>query len=213
MTALIFDLDNCLAPADEPGESLLQPVFDAVRSANQGRVDDATLAAAFRDCWRLPFDQVSERYGFPDDVRRAGWEAFCGIEVRAPMHGYGDLDLLPRLGRRRFLVTSGFRRLQESKVRALGIAAAFDQVVIDAIDEPEHPGKQGIFADLLARYRLAPSDVWAVGDNPDAELAAGRHLGLRGVQMVRPGVEPSPEADDRVGDLEELRRLLQSRAA
>lgn len=210
MIALIFDLDNCLAPADEPGRALMAPVFDAVRAANHGRLGEAELAAAFEDSWRLPFDDVARRYGFSDEMRRAGWRAVCGIEVTRPMHGYGDLDLLPRLGDRRFLVTSGFRRLQESKVRALGIGPLFEEVVVDAIDEPDHPGKEGAFADLLARRRLERPDVWVVGDNPDAELAAARRLGLRAVQMVRPGVVAAPEVEFRVGGLAELGRLLES---
>ena len=32
--AIIFDLDNCLSAADEPGKGLLEPVFDAIRRVN-----------------------------------------------------------------------------------------------------------------------------------------------------------------------------------
>jgi FMN phosphatase YigB (HAD superfamily) len=205
---IFFDLDNTLAPADEPGPSLLDPVFAAVRSANAGRLGEAELDAACRDCWRLPFDVVAGRYGFSDAMRRAGWEAFLALEVRTPMRGYGDLDLLPRLGGRRFLVTSGFRRLQQSKVRALGIEAAFDEVVVDAIDEPGHPGKEAIFADLVARHGLDRAAVWVVGDNPDAELAAARRLGLHAVQILRPGVAPAPGMAAQVPDLLGLAAVL-----
>lgn len=38
------------------------------------------------------------------------------LEVTTPMQGYGDLDVLKELPVQRFLVTSGFRRLQESKI-------------------------------------------------------------------------------------------------
>jgi hypothetical protein len=31
--ALIFDLDNCLAPANAVGEELFEPAFDAIRTA------------------------------------------------------------------------------------------------------------------------------------------------------------------------------------
>ena len=190
--AIIFDLDNCLAPSDEPGRGLLEPVFAAIRAANHGRLTVEQVEAAFRDCWRYGFDKVAAKHGFPEEMRDAGWRAFAGIEVGVPMRGYGDLELLPRLGDRRFLVTSGFRRLQESKVRALGIAHLFDEVVIDALDEPGRRGKEAVFADLLARYRLVPADVIVVGDDPESELAAASRLALRPVQMVRPGIEPVP---------------------
>jgi FMN phosphatase YigB (HAD superfamily) len=207
MRTVIFDLDNCLAPSDEPGRDLLDPVFGAVRAANRGRLSEHELSLAFEDCWRYGFDKVAERHGFSREMRDAGWEAFARVEVRVPMRGYGDLGVLPHLGDRRFLVTSGFRRLQESKVRALGIAAAFEEVVIDALDEPGRRGKERVFADLLDRHRLQPSLVLVVGDDPESELASARALGLRGVQIVRPGIEPAPDSL-RVRDLRELRELM-----
>jgi FMN phosphatase YigB (HAD superfamily) len=205
--AIIFDLDNCLAPSDEPGRDLLAPVFSAVRAANHGRLSEDKLEAAFRDCWRYGFDKVAEEHGFSDEMREAGWRPFAEIEVRVPMRGYGDLDVLPRLGHLRFLVTSGFRRLQESKVRALGIAPLFDEVVIDAIDELGRRGKEGVFTDLVARHRLRPSQVMVVGDDPESELTAARRLGLRPVQIVRPGVAPG-NGVTRVKNLAELHELL-----
>jgi putative hydrolase of the HAD superfamily len=205
--AVIFDLDNCLAPSDEPGRDLLEPVFRALREANDGGLSERELQAAFDDCWVYGFDKVAERHGLSEAMRDAGRDAFSRVEVRGRMHGYGDLHLLPQLGERRFLVTSGFRRLQESKIRALGIAAAFDEVVVDALDEPGRRGKEGVFGDLIARYRLDPADVLVVGDDPESELASARALGLRAAQMVRPGVRPA-DGVTRVHDLAELRRLL-----
>jgi putative hydrolase of the HAD superfamily len=205
--AIIFDLDNCLAPSDEPGRGLLESVFAAIRAANHGHLSGDELEAAFNDCWRYGFDKVAEEHGLSNRMRDAGWLAFAQIEVRVPMRGYGDLHVLPHLGDRRFLVTSGFRRLQESKVRALGIAHLFDEILIDVIDEPGRRGKEGVFADLLVRYRLEPADVIVVGDDPESELAAARRLGLRPVQMVRPGVQPA-SGPPQVRDLAELQTLL-----
>jgi len=207
MLAIIFDLDNCLAAADEPGEELLEPVFAAVRNVN-GSLSDAALDRAFHDCWFHAFDWVARRHGFTDAMRRAGWEVFREIEVRTPMRGYGDLDVLPVLGDVRFLVTSGFRRLQESKVRALGVAPAFREVIVDAVDEPSRAGKEAIFSHLMARHELAREDVLVVGDNVESELAAARRLGVRSVQTLRPGVMPAPDVRLRVANLRELEGLV-----
>lgn len=207
--AIIFDLDNCLAAANEVGEQLLEPVFSAVRAANDGALSPTALDAAFADCWVHAFDFVAARYDFTPQMRDAGWQAFREIEVRAPMHGYGDLALLPTLGERRFLVTSGFRRLQESKVRALGIESCFDAIVIDAIDEPARRGKEQIFLELMRQICLDPSDVLVVGDNAESELAAATRLGLRSVQLIRPGVEPADGVTIHLRDLAELRAWLE----
>jgi FMN phosphatase YigB (HAD superfamily) len=204
MLTVIFDLDNCLAPSDEAGPDLLDPVFAAVRRANKGRLSEEELEAAFAECWVRAFDAVAEKHGFSKEMRDAGWEAFSRVEVQVPLRGYGDLDVLPHIGDRRFLVTSGFRRLQESKVRALGIAEVFDEVVIDALDEPGRRGKERVFADLLESHGLDGAEVLVVGDDPGSELASARKLGIRAVQILRPRIEPASSVP-QVRNLAELR--------
>lgn len=211
MRAIIFDLDNCLAAADEVGTELLEPVFAAVRAAaNDGSLTERELDAAFRDCWVHAFDFVAATHHFTPRMRAAGFDAFRQIEVQSPMRGYGDLALLPSLGERRFLVTSGFRRLQESKVRALGIESWFDAIVVDAVDEPVRRGKERIFLDLMREFCLEPADVLIVGDNPESELAAAAHLGLRSAQIIRPDVTPAHGVTVHLRDLAELRDWLRS---
>lgn len=206
--AVIFDLDSCLAAADEVGEHLFAPAFQAIRVANNGSVPEDQLCAAFGDAWRFPFDSVAEKYGFSPAMRSAGFTAFSQIEVRQPMYGYGDLHVLTELPASLFLVTSGFRRLQESKVKALQIAHLFTAVHIDAIDEPGPRGKLQAFEALLQAHQLAPHQVLAVGDNPDSEIAAGNLLGMPTVQILRPGVPPSLAATHQIRSLAELKRFL-----
>ena len=79
--AIIFDLDNCLSAADEPGKGLLEPVLDAIRRANHGRLSDEALAEAFADCWRHPLDFVAKKHGFPEDMLAAGWAMCARLEV------------------------------------------------------------------------------------------------------------------------------------
>jgi len=62
--AIIFDLDSCLAAADEVGGQLYAPAFAAIGTANDGTVSEATLQAAFSDCWRIAFDAVADQHGF-----------------------------------------------------------------------------------------------------------------------------------------------------
>jgi putative hydrolase of the HAD superfamily len=206
--ALIFDLDSCLAAANEPGESLFASAFQAIRSANNGHLSEDQLRAAFTDCWRFPFDSIADKYGFSPAMRAAGFAAFSQIEVRQPMHGYGDLDALAEMPAKLFLVTSGFRRLQESKVRALGIAHLFTEVHIDAIEEARPKGKLHAFQSILHAHQLSPPEVLVVGDNPDSEIAAGNQLGMTTIQILRPGVAASPAATHRIQSLAELKRLL-----
>jgi FMN phosphatase YigB (HAD superfamily) len=202
--AIIFDLDSCLSPADEPGQQLFAPAFDAIASANRGSHSASVLQNAFADMWRLPFDFVAEKYRFTPAMKAAGWQVLAQLEVTKRMVGYGDLTVLKELPGLKFVVTSGFRRMQESKIRALGIAPLFTAIYIDAIDQPGYRGKQRIFEDILRDNSLQPDQVLIVGDNHDSEIAAGVRLGIRTVQTIRPGVPRSPAATYHIQTLREL---------
>jgi putative hydrolase of the HAD superfamily len=207
--AIIFDLDNCIAPADEAGEDLLAPTLEAIRRTNKGHLPAERLEQALAACWRHPLDWVAREYGFSDEMFAAGWAACCCMEVKTAMRGYDDLGTLATLPVRRMLVTTGFRRLQESKIRALGVAPWFDSIEVDAIDEADRIGKEGHFRAILRQHGLAPREVLVVGDSADSEIAAGNRLGIPTVQILRPGVPPAATASHAIHSLAELPAILE----
>ena len=207
INALIFDLDNCLAAAREVGEELYHPAFEAIGQANRGAVAPEALDKAFEDIWRHSLDWVAARYAFSREMISAGWSVFSRLEVDRKLKGYGDLPLLSELSAKRFLVTSGFRRLQESKIKALQLTPLFTAVYVDAIDE-DRSGKIGYFERILRDYGLAATEVLVVGDNGDSEIAIGARLGQRTVQTLRPGVPYAANATFHIGSLHELKQLL-----
>jgi FMN phosphatase YigB (HAD superfamily) len=207
--ALILDLDNCLAAANEVGEGVFKPAFEAMRNANRGTLTDEQLAEAFEEIWRQPLDFVASKFGFSQEMLAAGWKAFSQTVIETPMKGYGDLAVLQELPFELYLVTSGFRGLQESKVKALQIADLFRGIEIDAIDEDDRKGKQGVFASILERKELKPEEVIVVGDNPDSEIEAGNRLGIRTVQILRPGVLRANNATFYIETFHELKTLLE----
>jgi putative hydrolase of the HAD superfamily len=212
MTAVIFDLDNCLTPAEEVGEELFAPAFAAIRAANDGSLTTSALTAAFDDMRRHAYDWVARTHAFTSAMLAAGWQALSQVEVTGPMHGYPDLGLLNDVPAERFLVTSGIRRIQESKVRALGVGPLFTEVRIDAIDAPSRQGKLGLFLEIIGAHHLSTREVVVVGDNAESELAAGKALGLRAVQLLRSGVVTNRFATAHVHDLRGLISMLRSNA-
>jgi FMN phosphatase YigB (HAD superfamily) len=207
--ALIFDLDNCLAAANEVGEELFEPAFEAIRTANRGTLTLEQLTEAFKECWRHPLDFVAQRFGFSKEMLAAGWKVFSQTVVETSMKGYGDLAVLRELPFDLYLVTSGFRGLQESKVKALQIGDLFRGIEIDAIDEADRKGKQGIFESMLKAENLRPEEVIVVGDNPDSEIEAGNRLGMKTVQILRPGVPHAENATYQIRTFDELKTLLE----
>jgi putative hydrolase of the HAD superfamily len=79
--AIIFDLDSCLAAADEVGEQLFAPAFAAIRAANDGSVPEEKLRTAFAECWRVAFDAVADKYGSDAGRRLAGVPADGGYRA------------------------------------------------------------------------------------------------------------------------------------
>jgi FMN phosphatase YigB (HAD superfamily) len=206
--ALIFDLDNCLAPAKTVGEDLFEPAFQAVRAVNHGKLSEAELSAAFAACWIHPLDWVAQRHGFSPEMLAAAWEVFRNMEAPPLLGGYDDLHLLKTLPLPRYLVTSGFRRLQEGKIRALGLAPHFAAIHVDAIDDPVPRGKEALFRHIRESGGFAADQVVVIGDNPDSEIKAGIALGMITVQILRPGVQSGENAWHYVEGLEELAALL-----
>lgn len=206
--AIIFDLDNCLAPAKEVGETASAPVFDAMRAANKGVLSDDVLEKAFADVWRYPLDWVAATHGFSPEMLAAGWSRFSCMEVNHPMYGYGDLDILSALPVDRYLVTSGFRRLQESKINALKIAHLFSGIYIDAIDEPDRLGKKGLFEKIMRENKYTPDEILVVGDSSESEITAGNRLGIKTAQILRAGVPEGDNATFKINNLADLQRLF-----
>lgn len=209
--AIIFDLDNCLLATAEIGAALVEPALAAIRAVNCGRLSEARLQAAFADIWRQPLDWVTRRHDFSEAMRAAAWREFARLRVDSPLRGYDDLAMLTQLPVARFLVTSGFRALQQSKIDALGLTPMFTGIHIDAIDEPARQGKQVLFARILHIHRLRPAQVLVVGDSAESEIAAGNRLGMRTVQILRPGVPFADNASLHIGGLADLLALVTGR--
>jgi putative hydrolase of the HAD superfamily len=205
----VFDLDHTLFdPGTLPG-TLFRELEVRVRAAAAGLVPAAVLEAALEDAWRLPFDRVVAHHRLPEAVTVAWRDAVSAVEVTEPLAPYPDVHSgLEQLTLRRFLLTTGFRRLQESKLRQLGIASLFVAVYVDALDLPRPLGKRALLERLMVEQGLTPPEVVVVGDRADDELSAARALGIAAVQVLRPGVVASAEVVWRIEDLQALPAIL-----
>jgi putative hydrolase of the HAD superfamily len=93
-------------------------------------------------------------------------------------------------------------------LRAHGLLGQF--AVVSYSDEVGYRKPDGeIFRRTLAAAGARAAQAAHVGDNPAADVAGARGVGMRGVHFRAPGRAPAPEADLTVTDLAELpRRLL-----
>lgn len=164
-----------------------------------------------------PFEALAEEKG-ADPLRSgvAGWGAFYRRKVpdRMPLVAGAEAALrdLRARGALLFLVTFGDVPTQEAKVRATGVAALVDQVVYEPLAAASDKGRT--FREICQRRGLDPRRCAAVGDRPDAEIAAARRLGMRAIR-VRHGEHerfepraPEEAADATVPDFAAAARLL-----
>ena len=216
--AVIFDLDNTLADAAHVGAATFQPAFDAIREANNATLTDRQLEAAFEACWHTAFYTVAKEHGFSDEMTAAGAQAFRRLCVpeNSGYQGYSDLGELQSVPADKFLVTSGFRNFQNSKIDSLCIRSQFKRIDIDDAEDflPDpSPGKAALFEQIRDAEQLHSSQVLIVGDNPGSEIAAGNSLGMSTVQVLRPRVERSSQATHHIESLSELPGVMARHAA
>jgi putative hydrolase of the HAD superfamily len=217
--ALICDLDNTLFPARSVPRAAVLPVLERVRAANRGGrgIPEARLEEALEACWDRPFDEVARLYDLPEPLRRAWQVAAEELEVTGPLQLYPDVDALWSLPLRLFLVTTGYRRFQESKISLLRLADRFEAIYIDALGVTPRSGKEALFQQILMERQLMVPETAVLGDSAEAELLAGKRLGLWTIQILREGVVAAGQANFRIHSLTQLpavlRQASQARAA
>lgn len=69
--AIIYDLDDTIFPTKSIPASTFQPVFNAIKHANNGFLTEKLLETALEDLWVKPMDIVAKEYGFNDAMINA----------------------------------------------------------------------------------------------------------------------------------------------
>ena len=93
------------------------------------------------------------------------------------------LEKLRKQGIMLGMITDGRSEVQRAKIRDLGIAPFFDEIVVTGDFGPDwaKPATYG-FELLLSRFACKPSEAVMIGDDPHADGAGARALG---VPMIR----------------------------
>ena len=203
-TTLFVDLDNTIYPVSSIGETLFQPVLELIgeESSLTNKID-----AIKEDMMRRPFQKVAEDFNFSRLLTQKVLEQLAETECSGPMQTFEDYHELASLPQIKFLITTGFTKMQQSKVRLLEIENDFKEV---HIVDPQRSSltKKDIFQDIIDRYELLKTSILVIGDDPNSELKAARELGLETVLFDRIGRYPSYSDAPRITHYRELSALL-----
>ncbi|MFY0574424.1 HAD family hydrolase [Cystobacter fuscus] len=213
LKAVLYDLDDTLFPARSVPEEAARPLLTALREAleGSGELKAARIADIMDQLWDRPLDEIAGLHGLSAEVLVRLGRLFAEFRLSCELKPYPDIQIIEQVPGLRLLVTTGFRRLQESKIECLGIAHYFDRIMVDALDEPERRGKQAIFRELLETYQLRPGEVVVLGDNPHSEIEAGNTLGIPTVQILRGRKQAAASASFHVENPARFLRWLETR--
>ena len=202
--AIILDLDNTLFPTSAIGEELFAPLFKLIEENKDFTGDLDTFK---QEVMRRPFQKLAPEYGFSRELTEAGISLLNELQYHKPIATFEDYEALKNYPCRKFLVTMGFTKMQESKVNNMAIKADFEEVhIVDP--ELTTQTKKDIFRDIIHRHGFQLSEVLVVGDDPESEIVAARELGLDAVVYDKMNFNPGLKNYFRITDFKELEKFI-----
>ena len=205
---LIFDLDDTLFETKSISKKSVKPIIDKFENLLLKRFGEVMTKKIVPELWKFPFDFVAQKYNFDNNLNS---EFACLIneyEYQLNIKTFEDFGIIQNLQQEKILVTTGFLKLQNAKIRALGIEKEFGEIYIDNILDSKRIHKKGIFKNILLEKNINPNLIYVIGDNPNSELKAGFELNLNTIQVAKLGQEKSEYAKHYIIDFNELITIL-----
>jgi putative hydrolase of the HAD superfamily len=173
---LILDLDNTIYPVSSIADHLFSELFKLI-DENLGETDRQAAQKAKEELTRRPYQHIADEFGFSDELKQQGIQMLSNIRFEEPMYPYEQYNDLRQIPIDKFLVTTGFTKLQMSKVEMLNIGSDFKQVyVVDP--EQSNLTKKDIFQKIMQENGYAKEEVLVIGDDPESEIKAAVELGI-----------------------------------
>lgn len=173
--ALILDFDNTIYPVSSIADHLFGKLFVLI-DEESGDVGYEEINKAKDELTRKPFQWVADKYNFSPELKSKGIQLLKDMTYDLPMQTFEEYHHIKSLPHEKFLVTTGFPKLQLSKIKQLGIEADFAEVHV--ADPESGQTKKDIFADIMCRHNYRPGEVLIIGDDPESEIKAALELGI-----------------------------------
>ncbi|WP_183560493.1 HAD family hydrolase [Mucilaginibacter sp. SP1R1] len=174
--AIILDLDNTIYPVSSIASDLFDCVFEFLDSLAV-ELSAETIHMAKEEMKRRPYQQVADQYNFSETAKNTGAAILKNLEYDLPMQTYEEYKHISNTPIIKFLVTTGFTKLQWSKIKQLDIERDFKDIYI--VDPEVSPAtKKDIFAMIMNNNHYQPEDLLVIGDDPESEIKAATLLGI-----------------------------------
>jgi len=205
---LFLDLDDTIFQTSSINPAPFQKLIDRLIHTIKNQYSIDRLTQLKHDLWSIPFDQVAIKHQLPSAAKQNFTEELNGLEFKLDIEVFSDYIHLKNIHCKKFLITTGFRKLQQAKIDALGIQDDFIEIAIDDITEKIRQYKQGIFQELIKRHQLSLEQIWVIGDNPASELMAAHSLGLKSIQRLNPSKPLGSHVHATISGFDELESIF-----
>ena len=207
--ALILDLDNTIYPVSSISENLFASLFETLdQHAGIINVSDAERVNKIKDeMTRRPFQYIADEFGLNTALRNKMVDILKNISYDLPMQPFEDYQHIQSISLDKFLVTTGFSKLQWSKVKMLGIESDFKAIhIVDP--EVNQQTKKDVFAQIMVTHNYIPEDLLVIGDDPRSEIKAANALGIETFLYDPENKYPDAQVTYRAVKLKEVADIL-----
>ncbi|MCX2495583.1 HAD family hydrolase [Pedobacter sp. PF22-3] len=195
-----IDLDNTIYFTKQNEEQLMGELYRFLESMDLG-ISKEDFRLAKQEMLRTPFLKVAEKYHFKKETMPEVISYLQNRSVNQPLKPSDDYHYIKSLIGRKFIVTAGFPKQQQSKVKMLGIADDFEEVhVVDVSTS----NKKKTFEMLIDQHQLNKDDILIIGDDAESEIKFGLELGITTFLLDPENLHPNAESTFRGSDLSNL---------
>lgn len=175
--AIILDLDNTIFPVPSIGHKLFAPLFALIEQEGSHKDE---LEKIKDEVMRRPFQHVAKDHHFSEALTQKCVAILKELAYNDKIEPFEDYALVKRWPVDKFLVTTGFVKMQQSKVDSMGLAPDFKEIhIVDPATT--NKTKKDVFADIIQRHGYAKEEMLVIGDDPNSEIKAARELGIDAV--------------------------------
>ncbi len=175
--AIIIDLDNTIYLVSSIGDRLFKSLFQLITESGDYKGDFNLLKA---EIMRTPFQKVADAFNFGASLKAEGIKLLENTSYDGTMETVESYNFIRDLACKKYLVTTGFTKMQNSKIKQLDLEKDFDKIFV--IDPSLTTlTKKDIFEKILTDYDFKTEDVLVVGDDINSEIKAAQELGIESV--------------------------------
>ncbi|QJD95017.1 HAD family hydrolase [Mucilaginibacter robiniae] len=206
--ALILDLDNTIFDTSSISPVIFKDLF-ALMDKYKNEVGAEKMEEAKTLMSKKAFQILADQYGFNEELREQGMELLRKTTYGYPIVPFTDYSFIKQVHLDKYLVTMGFEKMQQSKIRMLDLHTDFIETIVNDPDQTDET-KKDVFQDIIQRNHYKAEEVLVIGDDPDSEIKAGKDLGMPTL-LYDPHHEYGEDvADYRIENYKDLQKVIES---